>query len=79
MNTDTDIRIDSTELLGKRVLVTGGTKGIGEAIATRLRQTGATVITTARSMPENLRSPDLFIGSDLSTPDGVTEILHQCQ
>ncbi len=75
--TTTNIQIDSTELLDKRVLVTGGTKGIGEAIATRLRQAGATVITTARSIPENLQSPDLFIGTDLSTPDGVNKVVQE--
>jgi NAD(P)-dependent dehydrogenase (short-subunit alcohol dehydrogenase family) len=39
-------------LAGKRALVTGGTKGTGAAIAARLRQGGATVVATARSMPE---------------------------
>lgn len=73
--TTTNIQTDSTELLGKRVLVTGGTKGIGAAIASRLRQAGATVMTTARSIPENLQSPDLFIATDLSMPDGVDKVV----
>jgi Tropinone reductase 1 len=34
---------------GKRALVTGGTRGIGAAIAHQLRELGATVITVARS------------------------------
>jgi len=34
------------------------TKGMGEAIVKRLRQAGASVITTARSIPENLQSPE---------------------
>jgi NAD(P)-dependent dehydrogenase (short-subunit alcohol dehydrogenase family) len=34
------------EFSGKGVLVTGGTKGMGEAIARRLREAGATVFTT---------------------------------
>ena len=77
MNTNTDIRIDLNELSDKRVLVTGGTKGIGEAIVKRLRHAGATVITTARSIPDDLQSPDLFIQSDISTPDGVQTVVKE--
>ncbi len=36
-------------LAGKRALVTGGTKGIGEAVALELRSFGAEVLTLARS------------------------------
>jgi NAD(P)-dependent dehydrogenase (short-subunit alcohol dehydrogenase family) len=73
----TNIPIDSNELSGKRVLVTGGTKGMGEAIVKRLRQAGASVITTARSIPENLQSPEMFIQSDISTPDGVEKVVKE--
>jgi NAD(P)-dependent dehydrogenase (short-subunit alcohol dehydrogenase family) len=45
----TTIQINPNELSDKRVLVTGGTKGMGEAIVNRMKQAGATVITTARS------------------------------
>lgn len=41
-----------TEFTGKRALVTGGTRGMGEAIVARLRGSGATVVTTARSTPD---------------------------
>jgi NAD(P)-dependent dehydrogenase (short-subunit alcohol dehydrogenase family) len=37
------------EFKAKRVLVTGGTKGMGEAIVRRLALSGASVATTARS------------------------------
>jgi NAD(P)-dependent dehydrogenase (short-subunit alcohol dehydrogenase family) len=73
----TTIQINPNELSDKRVLVTGGTKGMGEAIVNRLRQAGATVITTARSKPNELRSPDLFIQSDISTPDGVEKVVKE--
>ena len=44
---------------------------MGEAIGKRLRQAGATVMTTARSRPANLDLPDLFIEADISTNDGA--------
>jgi NAD(P)-dependent dehydrogenase (short-subunit alcohol dehydrogenase family) len=62
------------ELSDKRALVTGGTKGMGEAIVKRLRHAGATVMTTARSKPDELQSPELFIQSDISTPAGVDKV-----
>lgn len=49
-----------SEFDGKRVLVTGGTKGAGKAIADRFQRGGATVIITARSAPEEKRTTILF-------------------
>jgi NAD(P)-dependent dehydrogenase (short-subunit alcohol dehydrogenase family) len=65
------------ELRNKRAFVTGGTKGMGEAIVKRLRLAGATVMTTARSKPDELQSPELFIQSDLSTPAGVNKVVRE--
>lgn len=62
------------DFAGKRVLVTGGTRGMGQATVARLREAGATVFTTARSAPEDLTEPDLFCAVDLSTPQGVTTL-----
>ena len=66
--------MDSREYSGKRILVTGGTKGAGEAIVRRLAAGGAVIATTARSgLPEGL-TPDVFVQADLSTPEGVSKV-----
>jgi len=62
------------DLSGKRVLVTGGTKGAGKAIADRFQRSGATVIITARSIPEGTRDHH-FIQADLSTVEGTGKVI----
>src|SRR6266478_6794065 len=73
----TTIQNDSNELSGRRALVTGGTKGMGEAIVRRLRLAGATVMTTARSKPDKLELPEQFIQSDISTAEGVEKVVKE--
>src|SRR5258708_3715027 len=46
-----EFTVDPHEFDGKRVLVTGGSKGIGQAVVARLGEGGATVLTTARTRP----------------------------
>jgi NAD(P)-dependent dehydrogenase (short-subunit alcohol dehydrogenase family) len=58
----------------QRALVTGGTKGVGEAVVAALREAGATVLTTARSRPGNLPHPDEFIVADVSTAEGCAAV-----
>src|ERR1700751_2221071 len=63
------------EFKGKRVLVTGGTKGIGEAIARRFELRGASVATTARSEPTPGQASALFIKADIGTARGVQNVV----
>src|SRR5712692_5456460 len=75
----THFSVDPREFAGKRVLVTGGTQGMGEAIVRRLAAGGATVATTARSpLPEG-QAPDLFVQADISTRDGVETVIRAVQ
>ncbi len=65
---------DAHELQGLRALVTGGTKGIGHAIAGRLHESGATVLTTARTAPDDSSGVD-FVAADVATADGCRTVV----
>lgn len=56
----------NNELKGKIALVTGGTKGIGKAIADKLTKSGAKVIVIARNDAENPNKQQHFLAGDLS-------------
>jgi len=77
MSTSSDIPFDANEFTGKRILVTGGTKGMGEAIVKRLSRAGGTVITTARSTTADLPTSALFVQADLSTAEGVEKVVKE--
>jgi len=67
------------EFADKRFLVTGGTKGMGAAIVTRLREAGARVFTTARSTPDALVDSEDFIAADISTMAGTAAVADTAQ
>lgn len=63
-----------TDFNGLRVLVTGGTKGIGAATVAHFRAAGAQVLTTARTaVPRDATGP-LFVTADVATPDGCAAV-----
>ena len=70
-----EFKIDPDEFDGKRALVTGGSKGIGHAVAVRLREGGATVLTTARTRPSDLADTDLFVATDITTAEGCAAVV----
>ena len=67
--------VDPSEFATKRVLVTGGTKGMGQAIVQRLTFGGATVATTARSPLPDGQKVELFVQADVATPEGVEKVV----
>ncbi|MEW7848781.1 SDR family oxidoreductase [Massilia aurea] len=59
---------------GKHALVTGGTKGMGEAIVHRLARDGATVIATARNRPEAPLAGVRYVEADVGTAEGAAHV-----
>jgi NAD(P)-dependent dehydrogenase (short-subunit alcohol dehydrogenase family) len=71
--------VPSDEFKSKQVLVTGGTKGMGEAIVRRFLLSGAAVATTARSPVPQGQNPSLFVQTDMGTADGVRKVVECIQ
>lgn len=63
------IKADPTEFAGKRVLISGGTKGLGRATVDRFLAGGARVITAARGELEPIDGVE-FVQADLTTAEG---------
>jgi NAD(P)-dependent dehydrogenase (short-subunit alcohol dehydrogenase family) len=75
MNTQHQSNAD-LEFAGKRVLVTGGTRGIGAATLRRFAAGGATILTTARST----KSDDIGAGiieADISEAEGSDKVIRE--
>ncbi|WP_448502589.1 SDR family oxidoreductase [Sphingomonas sp.] len=63
------INADSAEFAGMRVLVSGGTKGLGRATVDRFLAGGARIITAARSINDPIEGVE-YVKADLTTPEG---------
>lgn len=74
---------EQTSLLGKRILLTGGTTGIGRATVNLLAQEGARVLTFGRHEPELQDALASFadgagevtgLTADIATREGLTQV-----
>jgi NAD(P)-dependent dehydrogenase (short-subunit alcohol dehydrogenase family) len=60
------------DLTNRRALITGGIKGVGAAVVETLRDAGAQVVTSARSIPARRTEGVRYIAADLSTLEGAS-------
>lgn len=65
------------EFAGRRALVTGGSRGMGAAIAQRLIDGGAAVVTSARTATADTPKASTFIASDLRSEAGASQLAAQ--
>ena len=63
------------DLNGRRALVTGGTKGLGAAVVSVLREAGVRVVATARSVPESSSDHLQYIAADITTAEGCALVV----
>ena len=77
MKKDYPFSVHSDEFASKRVLVTGGTKGIGRAIVQRLQLAGAQVAVAARTASTDKQDGVEFIQADLGTAAGAASVIER--
>lgn len=65
--------VPTDEFAGRRVLVTGASRGLGAAIAERFLDAGATVATCARGRTADTPAASTFVAADLRTASGVEQ------
>lgn len=64
------------ELEGRRALVTGGTKGVGAAVVSALRDAGVRVVATARSVPDDTDGVH-YVAADVTTAEGCSLVARE--
>jgi NAD(P)-dependent dehydrogenase (short-subunit alcohol dehydrogenase family) len=69
-----NMRIDSTEFSDTTALVTGGSRGLGAAMASRLAAGGSDVWIVSRSAPSKPLDGVRWIQADLGTENGVSAL-----
>ena len=67
------IQADPNEFAGKRVLVSGGTKGLGRATVQRFLAGGARVVTAARTIKDPIEGVE-YVEADLTTAQGSAAV-----
>jgi NAD(P)-dependent dehydrogenase (short-subunit alcohol dehydrogenase family) len=71
-------KLDLTkEFAGKRALITGGSRGIGTAVAQRLLDGDATVVVTARNEHPETPKDAFFIAGDTRTLEGAQKVARE--
>ncbi|MBX3234276.1 MAG: SDR family oxidoreductase [Labilithrix sp.] len=65
------------ELKDRRALVTGGTKGVGAAVVTALRDAGARVVAAARSVPGGSGDGVHYVAADITTFEGCALVARE--
>lgn len=65
------------EFAGKRALITGGSRGIGAAVAQRLLDGGATVVVTARNTHAETPKGAHFVSGDTRTLEGAQQVAQE--
>jgi NAD(P)-dependent dehydrogenase (short-subunit alcohol dehydrogenase family) len=76
MASSADARIDAQALRGRVAVVTGGSRGIGAAVASVLARHGARVLAVSRSgaLTDAAAAPVEALAADVATEDGIAAL-----